>query len=989
MAQINEAGYNSISTPTLIAFIRKLVYACRSYATYTAQKYLSDDVVWWARVVSPSGMRGMIFFEQVFKESLDGEGKGTIKYSRKEIDKYTNFNTSDDGLTNKQQLKKYLFHLYVRLAVLYNSLFGGSFYVFNRRTVMHKVATDRQAFVDYEVLSIFPKWDKVITVATLAHYVSLSGLPDNNQRRITLLDTTFEQLMKSVQKWGPDTYLYEKASQFITRIGPVPDYTQIEPDRIKTILEQALPSSADMIADILAHLLYNEKFMKNTFGDFAPRMAVNFRQIIKQIGAVPRHLIAFFNNGNNIQNLFDQWSNRTKVSAHKLLQFNIRAISIVRQILRQRGTLVSFYTHITENRLEQMKVDNSTFVYPTRVEFNDETAVRIDFLEGKICYVQKSDLEALPYKLKPHMMLGNGYNGAVFATDDPNVVIKLTDFFTEAEYNVQRQAGEVGIGPKTYGIYHIKNAKMYERGREHFVDVSLIVSERMDSTLESLMAKSRSAEECKAYLDAVIAMLYSVTAAGNFVHHDMKPDNVMLINGGNPTNPRDWRVIDYGFVWYGGTEYNSTAVIPYDNSEPYGWNHHTLTLESPILVYNGWIRTAPPGYIKTWDVFTMLFYILLFFEHKGDKKIGWAVDDHAKVLLRQLADNDPMTYSVTGDVQMKIEIFVVDDLDRYSRIFDIKNFLGNEEWLVARSFHELDNRQGDARNRLFVPNSFLDEHSITFIRYVGRSFDSDNVYATSVDGNDYAQTKFSVRDDLCVHDVELQMASFLANVGVPVVFMKHTEMPLIVETAFKTLTTKEFQVTTIMAEGRSSFDILSELARSAFLANVREEMRNYINNLFEFVDVFSRAGFIHHSLTIHDIYYDQEVGKFYLRNFRNVWYNGRTRDVDYHRIFINRDETKPHIFTVNEKFAMQTPQYSLNAALLFLSFHRDFIFTKLKELDRRLEASIGMYLRGTIYEKFVQVHSNDVERAVFVNDSTIIIKYLYDSFDGSRRQDDL
>lgn len=985
---INDAAYDSITTPALIASIRKLVVACRSYNLHRPAKYLPDDVVWWARVVSPSGRRGMIFFDQVFNESLDGEGPSAMKYSRAALAKYANLESSDDGLSPRQQMKKHLFHLYARLAIFYISMFGGAFFSFNRRVVIERVATDRQAFVDYERLPIYSKWDDAVAVAVMAHYVSLSGAGEDSERRVKLLDTTFTEFMTAAQYWNDSTYLYEVAPKLITRVGPMPDYAEFEPSRLKAIMKRALPSPADMIADILSYLLFTQKFMKNTFGEYRARMVINFRQKIKQIGAVPSRLMAFFNNGENIANLYAKWSNRTKIEPEVLLQFNIIAIAVIRQIMRQRGTILSYYTHITEDRFSQLKIKNPTFVYPTQVTFNDATAVKIAFLDKKVCYVQKRDLKALPYRLNPDKMLGNGYNGAVFATDDPNVVIKLTDFFTEIEYGMQRKAGELGIGPKTYGIYHIKNAKMIERERTHYVDVSLIVSERMEATLESLMKKANTVEECTKYIDAVMAMLYAVTSVGNFVHHDMKPDNVMLISGGDPTNSKDWRIIDYGLSWYGGSQYDSLAVIPLENSEPYGWNPLTSTLESPTLVYNGWIRTAPPGYIKTWDIFMLLYYVAMFAEAITKKDVTPGVERHAKMMLHRLAGIDPMTYTIHEGTSMKVEIFVVNDLNKYSRVFDVANFY-ETEWIVSRSYHELDNRQGEVRNRLFVPNDLLDEQSIQFISYIGRNFHADNVYATAVGGNDYTQTKFSVRDDLGVHDVELQVMSFLANVGVPVILDKQAEMPLIQETAYKALTTKTIQVTSIMAEGRSFYDILSEFARSAFLANVREEIRAFINDLFDFVTKFSNAGFIHHSLTIHDIFYDEETGMIYLRNFRDVWYNGKARDIPYHRIYVDRNTTKPNTFTVKREFAMKNPQYSLNVALLFLSLHRDFIFTKLREIDRRLEANIGMYVRTTIYDRFVQVHTDDIERFAFVNDSTIFVKYSYDSFDGSRRQVDL
>lgn len=988
MAAINDTAYDSISTPTLIAFICKLVHACRSYSLRKSTKYLPDDVVWWARVVSPSGGRGMIFFEQVFNDALDGEGRSTMNYSRSVLAKYTNFDTSDAGLSPKEQMKKYLFHLYARLCILYVSMYGGSHFSFNRRIIIEKVATDRQAFVDYERLPIYFKWDDAVSVAVMAHYISLSGASENSERRIKLLDTTFEEFKTQAERWGASTYLYEVAPKLITRTGPMPDYAELEPSRLKVIMKRALPSSADMIADVLSYLLYTQKFMKDTFGEFNARMTVNFRQRIKQIGAVPSQLIAFFNKGENISNLFAKWSNRTKVEPEKLLSFNICAIAIIRQIMRQRGALSSYYLHIIEDRLLQLKIKNPTFIYPAQVNFNDDTAVRIAFLFKKVCYVQKSDLSTLPYRLNPDRMLGNGYNGAVFATDDPNVVIKLTDFFTELEYQMQRKAGELGIGPKTYGIYHIKNAKMIERDRTHFVDVSLIVSERMESTLESLLKKTKDIAECNKYIDAVVSMLYTVSAAGNFIHHDMKPDNVMVISGGDPTNPRDWRIIDYGLSWYGGSQYDSMAVVPSENCEPYGWNHLTSTLESPTLVYNGWIRTAPPGYIKTWDVFMLLYHIVLAFNEGVRKDIVDDVHRHVKTLLYRLAEVDPMTYTIHEGPKMKMEIFVVNDLERFTRVFSMLDFY-EDQWVVARSYHELENRQGGVRNRLFVPNALLEKHSIQFISYIGRNFDVDNVYATTVAGNDYTQTKFSVRDDLGVHDVELQMASFFANVGVPVILDKHDEMPLIQETDRKMLSTKDIQVTSIMAEGKSFYDILSEFARSAFQANVREEIRAFINDLFEFVRKFSNAGFIHHSLTIHDIFYDEESGLIYLRNFRDVWYNGKQRNVEYHRIFVDRDTTKSHTFTVKRDITMKNPQYSLNAALLFISLHRDFIFTKLREIDRRLETNIGNYVRTEIYDRFVQVHTDDIERFALVNDSTIVVKYSYDDIDGLRYQVDL
>lgn len=110
--------------------------------------------------------------------------------------------------------------------------------------------------------------------------------------------------------------------------------------------------------------------------------------------------------------------------------------------------------------------------------------------------------------------------------------------------------------------------------------------------------------------------LISRFETANFVHHDLKADNIMLWV--DHKNRRRWYIIDYGTAWFGGTSYNTSSEPSIADlaNIPYGWNFNLGRLSKSKTHYKGWPRIifrSPP---ERFDACCLLAHLSIYSEEE-------------------------------------------------------------------------------------------------------------------------------------------------------------------------------------------------------------------------------------------------------------------------------------------------------------------------------------------------------------------------------------
>lgn len=202
-------------------------------------------------------------------------------------------------------------------------------------------------------------------------------------------------------------------------------------------------------------------------------------------------------------------------------------------------------------------------------------------------------------------------------------VIKL-GHVEELETIINSFAGELGFAPKVYDMYDLGN------------DVTALILERMGDRLDDLLKRG----ECTVDDADKIATLVRNFNAAHFMHHDLKPDNIMTVLN---SNPRQWRLIDFGFSWYGGPRYNPKHLPDGIMNCPYAYTPVSIIDEtgrvdpphmgSPGVIwepYNGWPWVVPECPSLDWDLACLAWAVLHWhpqelFKQKDDDVTQWVI----------------------------------------------------------------------------------------------------------------------------------------------------------------------------------------------------------------------------------------------------------------------------------------------------------------------------------------------------------------------------
>lgn len=211
--------------------------------------------------------------------------------------------------------------------------------------------------------------------------------------------------------------------------------------------------------------------------------------------------------------------------------------------------------------------------------------------------------------LEAKKLTGSGRNSAtLFACgdeeDECDTVTKITHVLPHELFAAQH-AALAGFGPKfvnkTFTVIGLDSAS----SRHHFTVYSMF---RLDYTLVETL---RNNEFIKADVEAIFQLLVRFENA-NFVHHDLKTDNIMVWKD-DTTGRRRWYIIDYGVAWYGGKRYDPERVTPnFDNSSvPYGWdleNGHFYSRQH----YRGWPRMSFQSRPPKFDACSLIAHLAFF-----------------------------------------------------------------------------------------------------------------------------------------------------------------------------------------------------------------------------------------------------------------------------------------------------------------------------------------------------------------------------------------
>lgn len=971
----------SVSVPTLLTLIRRLVNTVQTKANVFRYAYLPNDVVWWTRVVSDAGKKGRTFFNNV-KEAVMPLDKGEEVV--KTLALYTNWKEAQTHSPNFAiRTRARLFVLYVRLALLYLAQHGfvGRMY-YERNNLIMAVYTQREAYIDFCPMPVKGGQRQAVILAVLALYFLHNNLSVSSENWVFDLKDIDEYFARA-ETWEDEDVTF-KLAQRLDHITLTGAYTKMGGRRFTNSLKAAYPSGPQMIADVLAFMLAQTNFMEAIFRRRRYKLATMFRQKMIAIGDDPDKLFAYFSQVSNFRTLLDQWTNMMRVDENQVLDFAISALSVLREIVQQRETAYGCYMHLVEKRFMQFSRKALTaFAIPVPVDLSDMSQmVTFKFLRNKSCMIRKSVIDALPFQINAEDVLGAGANGIVFGTSVPTIVVKLTDTFTLHEYQVQREAGKAGFGPKTYSHHHVKDAVIVTNNVGALNNVSFILSERMYTTMQNVLYSETDVERCVQIVDAVLTMVEDFNNK-NFIHHDMKPDNIMLAReGADPTIPDSWRIIDYGSAWSGGNFYNEAYLKANEEVTPYGWNFRTSTIEDPREVYYSWFRSIPPGRLPTWDRFCLLFMMFVYTPDRNAFKaprLPFAISMLYR--LRQLIASDPSHYEElkSDDGVLGVRVRVRADMCVHTHNFPLDDSPRSDPWRVKCDYMELAREYGGRVVRLFVPQVLLKEQHIRIVEFVSGDPLYDTTYAGCMRDNCNATVRFIQEEDRAEHDEALLRVAAELNHGPEVVLSDVRQMPCIFETDKRVYTDTNIRTLVLSRTGRKLSALLDDLVASAITQDVQLRIEEYIMVAFETVKRLAEARFIHHSITIDALLYDEERRLFFLTDYSDVWREG---DRPYHQLTNGRE----HSFRVRGGVLMNKPQYSLTATLLFSSVYEEFILTKLRGVDRRIETELATFMRRTIFNRYLQPYEGECEALVLHNNERVTVRYAYENEKGERQR---
>lgn len=961
---INYDVVDSVTTPALIGYVRRFISRLQKTVDVDRYVYLPDDPVWWARIVSNKARRGQVIVDNI-KEALDFQTPG--RASTLSAFAYVGDET---GLTPGQLVKRRILEVYVKLVSL---TMASRDYANLRATLLQSMANRRDAFFDIEMLAIADRLNEAITAAAQAYAITTVSLAVSDPLRITRLLEIMRDFFIYAQDWTPTTNFYLSTIRHVGNVA----LTKMATVRSDSKVGRVTPTRADALTDLLIFLFVNQWFVS----------AANEYELTPVENRV-REIINRKVSNASLQTLFDwvtsagmheevhAWINHLELHPRYVYKFCAHAASVLMELMRTDDKLVTCYMHIVDGRFKQMGLpENPTFVYPSPVDYPIQDAVRFVFLHGRTYYVKRAALYAMRYAPDPLQKLGAGSNGAVFVSSaDETVAVKMTDVFFQHEYDLQVEAGLAGFGPETYSLMRIEDVKRREDGKYSFGNLSFIASQRMGKTMEYYLEHAETLEELMDIVDVVIDFLQDLAEQGNFIHHDMKPDNIMTIHGMDPYQRSSWRVIDFGFSWYGGRDFDPRATTARKDCMPYGWNRNTSTLDVPRIVYTGWIRTAPPALIRSWDVFCMLLYLCR--ESRTYTQLSGKSDEFEEYVLRKMytfVEDDPDTYSITSPLSSMndaVRVFLMHDYAEYESEFDTLQH-NQVKWRRSTNYHEHIHNREDGRVRMFIRKMFMSARNLSIFNYIGSHYVEDNAFACCVMTECDATIKFTPHSQNALRDQSMMQLAASKNLTGTVFFAVSYDIGIIFETHVIERGTRSYAVTAVSGSAHDLVSIFDAYMQDASTPDIFSEICSLIDRAFDYVRDVDAAGFVHHDLTVHTLLYDTNDNTFTIRNFVRAWHDSVG---EY-----------PGSFEVAPGQQARTPLKSIMYARLFVSLYKEIIIRRVKERSRALAFQLANYMRTSVLSKYVSVFPECRKLQTTDDETSVSLRYTFEDVDGQMR----
>lgn len=305
--------------------------------------------------------------------------------------------------------------------------------------------------------------------------------------------------------------------------------------------------------------------------------------------------------------------------------------------------------------------NNSVLIINAPTSSSDIITVQAGFsMEGTPKYIQISrkciEHLGLDISTPNNSPISSGGNGSVYSgcpknnASKCNSVVKIGSI-TWAEVFIQNEAAKKGL---TLSL--LKEPFWCETVSGEYKGV--IVLSKADKTLKQILkepAASLTQEDARK-----IARLVRRFAQSNFMHHDLKPDNIMcneLKNSNGKVIERMWYIIDFGYSWYGGSHYgNLEFKPPYNN--PYGWDFASQSLKKPCQLYGSWSLVLPNMPSPDWDLAQLTYYIWVYYKSVHHQRFCQVLLDEAlstgkvKPSSSRVVDTSTNTYYEKWQVTM-------------------------------------------------------------------------------------------------------------------------------------------------------------------------------------------------------------------------------------------------------------------------------------------------------------------------------------------------
>jgi hypothetical protein len=246
-------------------------------------------------------------------------------------------------------------------------------------------------------------------------------------------------------------------------------------------------------------------------------------------------------------------------------------------------------------------------------------------------------------------------NGCV-VSKDCQVTIKIT-MYSYREALAQKAASRLGFAPALlatpFDVANIENDPANDKEDQYRFLV--LVFDRLSYTFGEVLDREGMITK-QDFVDIVDLLIRFEKA--NFVHHDLKPPNIMvkIDSRGN----RRWYIIDVGTAWYGGRSYDPSAPEKNtSNNIPYGYDFEEKKVLTPNKEYLGWPRKLYVKRPQRFDLASLVASVVLgeYMEFDLFKLFMEQVNEHVEDILFVLDGNQYKTVFYRPYPESKREAF--------------------------------------------------------------------------------------------------------------------------------------------------------------------------------------------------------------------------------------------------------------------------------------------------------------------------------------------